>query len=142
MILQPPKTDNPELDSFLYDLAIDYNELVDTFNLIDGAVTNGKIANNSITTNKLALYVVPVSANYLVAATDYTILANAIGGDINIILPDPLEANNRIINIKKVDTSINKVYLIGNVDTSTSVYIIKPFVSLSVQSNGIVWAII
>jgi len=44
MILLPPKTGNPELDSYLYSINISYNELIDAIRLLDGSITSNKLA--------------------------------------------------------------------------------------------------
>lgn len=132
MILLPPSTGNKELDAYLYSLDISYNELLNGINLI----------NSSVNAEKLSFKSKEVNTDYTVDIFDYSIVANATAGDITITLPDATSFLGRVFNIKKNDSTLNKVYIGGTIDDTLNSYIIRPFTSLMLQSDGTSWIII
>jgi len=69
----------------------------------------------------------------------YLVLVDATNGDLVVTLPSPASASNKIVHIKKVDSTTNKV-------TFTSIEgvvdITKQWDSLQLMSNGTSWYIL
>lgn len=80
------------------------------------------------------------------AATDYTILADATTGAINVPLPIASTVPRRIYVIKKIDASVNLVTVSASggdfIDGSATFPMSVQWQSVTVQSNGTNWFII
>ena len=78
--------------------------------------------------------------------TNRTIFADASSGDITIDLPTASGIGGRIYNIKKIDTTSNKVVLNPSgsetIDGELTVDIIRAYESVTLQSDGANWYII
>jgi len=78
--------------------------------------------------------------NYtIVRNTDYTILCDATSGSFNVKLPNPT-GNTNIYNIKKIDTSVNNINVMGNasfyIDYNLTQSLSNAGTKISVQSDG------
>ncbi len=83
---------------------------------------------------------------YAVAATDYTILCNAVGGNMTINLP-AATGTGRILNIKKIDASAYTVTVDANgsetIDGALTYVISGQWVNITIQDGGTgVWYIL
>lgn len=93
----------------------------------------------------LNLNVTSVSSNYSALPADYTIVCNASAGPVTITLPT---ASNfgKILNIKKMDSSLNAVIIDGysaeTIDGKATQSIIMQYQSITIQSTGTEWVII
>ena len=76
---------------------------------------------------------------YAAAATDYTILCNAVGGAMVVSLP-AATGTGRILNIKKIDASAFAVTLTPNgaekIDGAASYIITTQWLNITIQDGG------
>jgi hypothetical protein len=83
---------------------------------------------------------------YAVSEADYTILADASGGNVEVNLPNAQNYGGRICNVKKIDASANVVSMIdltpNDIDGAVSKDISIQWVSVTIQSDGANWYII
>jgi hypothetical protein len=90
--------------------------------------------------------VVSVSTNYTFQATDRTVLGNSSSGDITITLPTAVGVTGEALyDVKHIGTG-NVVTIAPNgsetIDGQTSIELIFPQDSITVQSDGVNWRII
>lgn len=91
-----------------------------------------------------------VSANYTIGTVNgamVTILGDATGAGITITLPPADKAYGQVVNVKKIDASVNKVAIDGNgaetIDNSgTAIDITTQYQSRTVISDGAEWWVI
>jgi len=87
-----------------------------------------------------------VDSPYAVLEADYTILADASGGNVEVNLPNAQNYEGRICNVKKIDASANAVSMIdltpNDIDGALSKDISIQWVSVTIQSDGSNWYII
>lgn len=87
-----------------------------------------------------------ITGNFEVSNASRTLLVNASDGPKTITLPDPSVNLGRIVVIKKIDTSLNDVYVLPFstelVEGDTSVVIEIPMTSLVFQTDGTNWYIL
>ena len=57
--------------------------------------------------------VTAVVAPYIIAAGDYSILADTTAGTFSVVLPASASSGGRLIHVKKTDASANVVTIIG-----------------------------
>jgi hypothetical protein len=86
------------------------------------------------------------TADYTMAATDYTCLVTASAANITITLPATASNIGRVYNIKKMDATAYTVIIDGNaaetIDGDATQIISNPYDSLTIQSTGTAWVII
>jgi hypothetical protein len=101
----------------------------------DNAITLGPLPNKAIVTK---------SASYISTTSDYSILCNATGGAIVIMLPTAATSGQEL-RIKKIDASANTVTISADggatIDGETTVTISSQWSSYTVQYNGTNWFI-
>jgi hypothetical protein len=77
---------------------------------------------------------------------DYTIVCDATNGAITVDLPATASFTNRILHIKKVDSSANAVTIDGNasetIDGALTAVISVQYNSIPIQSDGSNWHIL
>ena len=98
----------------------------------------------AISQSKITQNVAVKSGNYTVTASDDIILANASSSTITITLPNAA-SSTRTFMIKKTDTSSNAVVVNtggGTIDGSSSASMSRPYVSITVASDGTNWFIV
>ncbi len=87
-----------------------------------------------------------VTSNTTVDLTNGTILVDSSSGNIVITLPASAEANKKVYNIKKIDSSNNTVTIDGEsgelIDGASTAVITIQYESITIQSNGIAWYIL
>lgn len=81
------------------------------------------------------------SANMTLDPDENRILANATGGNISITLP-PAATAEGIYTIKKQDSSVNTVTVVGSIDGATNFVLDAASESVSVLSNGTAYYIL
>ncbi len=85
------------------------------------------------------------SGNYTIVEGNAIILVDASGGEVIITMPD-VSLTNNYINIKKIDTTINRVLIVTpgaeTIDGDTEVDITAAYESLQIVSNGSNWFVI
>lgn len=128
--------------------AIEYrNNIDDTENIMqhwksnNGLTTYASITKNGLIANGLVLPSSTKTSDYTVLGSDYTIRVDSTSNNVNITLPSPTETG-RIYYVKRIDNSPNKCNIIGTVDGSTNIEIVKQYESLTLQANGSSWDII
>ncbi len=82
-----------------------------------------------------------VSGDYTFILTDSIILADAIGGDMEVTLPSP--TLNRAATVKKIDNTGNKVDILtpggATIDGAASIELSSVFESRTMISDGTDW---
>lgn len=78
---------------------------------------------------------------YTILDTDYTIFGDAVGGEINVILPLAASFPGRILVFKKIDSGVDRVVLNRNVadkieDVAANYNINAQFETVIIQSDG------
>lgn len=112
---------------------------------IDALITaiDGKQA---LTGGPLSLATRAITGNRTLDATDYTILADATGGNITVTLPAAASHSGRVYNVKKTDSNANTVTLDGNasetIDGATTYALSAQYEALTIQSDGSNWHIL
>lgn len=94
------------------------------------AISNGDISGAgtvSVTTQ---------SSAYSMSNSDRVVLVNAASGTVPITLPAASAVANKILYIKKIDTTQNAVTFVGTIDGNTSYQLSNPNDSASIISNG------
>lgn len=91
--------------------------------------------------------IIAANSPYTAKQFNYTIIADAVSGNITINLPGAGGANRgRIYNIKKVDATGNTVTIQGSgaqtIDGSNTLVINTQYVSRTIQSDGTQWWVI
>ncbi len=89
----------------------------------------------------ISLPVVSKSANYTVAADNYTVLCNSASGGFTVSLPAASGCAGRVYVIKKSSTDGNLIILHASgsgdtIDGATNQYLYAPYSYFSVQSDG------
>ncbi len=90
---------------------------------------------------RLKSQIITVNNNYVINDTDYTILANASNGDIQLTLPNPATHLGRFLIIRKTDESIHKLLFDSSIKISESSTFqdINMNVTIRIQSDGSNW---
>lgn len=115
----------------------------------DGSVNVGQ-ANTTAINNAGALYDGDIktvtTASYTVLSTDATILCDCTSNAITVNLPLAASSENRVLHVKKIDSSGNAVTLDGSgtetIDGATTKTISSQWSSRIVKCNGTAWFII
>lgn len=80
------------------------------------------------------------------SSDEYTILCDASSNAITVNLPSASSSNKRILNIKKIDSSANKITIDANsseqIDGALTAEIVAQYESLTIQCDGSNWWII
>lgn len=90
---------------------------------------------------RLRSQIITVSSDYVVSATDYTILANASVGNILLTLPDPAQNVGRFLIVRKTDETLNLLSFDSaiKISTTSSFQNINMNVTVRIQSDGTNW---
>ena len=87
-----------------------------------------------------------VTSNYSLLLNDFTILVNALSGNVTITFPDATDNSGKIYNIKKIDSSGNLVILLPSgtqkIDGYSSQQIANMNTCLTIITDGVGWFII
>jgi len=86
--------------------------------------------------------VAEVTTTYIASSRDEIILADATGGAFNVTLPAPTGRTGLIYRIKKIDSSVNAVTVVGTIDEDSNFDLIAEDESITVTSDGTEWWII
>jgi hypothetical protein len=112
-------------------------------------VTNGTFSTPTLTTpqiNGAKLAVATPTTNYAAAVTDDVLLCNATGGAITITLPAAASSANKVLWVKKTDSSGYAVVLDGNgaetIDGAATLSISTQYQSYTVACDGVAWYVI
>jgi hypothetical protein len=104
---------------------------------IDGTLDVGAVRKGLINTT---------TTPYNIAAKDYTILMDATAGNKTVNLPAASSHTNRILVIKKIDSSANTVTIDGNasetIEGATTKVLTTQYESVMIQCDGSNWFII
>lgn len=125
----------PDQVALIYSLSIqgsqwtnlDQTKIIDFYQIVEGH------------TNKIRT----VTTNYLADINEF-VLVNVSGGELTITIPLAASVVGKEINIKKIDTSSNKVYIDGGAETIDGdliIYLISQNESVTLVSNGTNWNI-
>jgi len=63
--------------------------------------------------NSASNLVTTVVGPYFITAADDSVLADATGGSISVLLPASASSNGRLLHVKKIDASANTVVVQG-----------------------------
>ena len=83
--------------------------------------------------------VISITANYSPTIYDKLILANATSGAVTVTLPDPAEAGNAVIEVKKTDSSANTVTIshpTATIDGAANKVLSYQYDALTIGCNG------
>jgi hypothetical protein len=83
-----------------------------------------------------------VSSSGLIISSDTVVLVNAAGGTLAVTMPNPVICDKKVLFIKKVDTTANKVTINGAIDGKTSVVLTFPWQCVMLHSTGTAWQLI
>jgi len=86
--------------------------------------------------------VAEVTTTYIASSRDEIILADATGGAFNVTLPSPTGRTGFIYRIKKIDSSVNAVTVVGTIDEDSNFDLEVQDESITVTSDGTEWWII
>jgi hypothetical protein len=89
---------------------------------------------------------VTITSNYTATIADFLIRCDATGGVITITLPDATTCGGLLLNIKKIDASVNRVIIDGDasqtIDGQLTQNLPLQYENLTVMSNGTNWDIL
>ena len=101
--------------------------------------TNIDINDNTVKGWKVVLK----TTNYTATVNDYFIKADATTGNMTITLPVVSGNSGLLLNIKKIDNSVNTVTVDGNgsetIDEATTQVLSTQYDSVSIYCDGIEW---
>jgi hypothetical protein len=103
-----------------------------------------QIANTEFVANAVKTRLSIKTSDYELSSQDYTVLCNASSASISLTLPSPSESTDKIIIIKKIDTSYNQITFNPRVyvtDSETAISLNYPK-TIKIQSNGTNWYVI
>ena len=103
-----------------------------------------QIANTQFVANAVKTPLAIKTSNYTITSTDYTVLCNASIATFSLTLPAAADSTDKIIIIKKIDSSYNRITFSPNVyltDSETALSINYPK-TIKIQSNGTNWYVI
>jgi hypothetical protein len=106
--------------------------------------SSSQIANTEFVANAVKNRLSIKTSDYTLNTQDYTVLCNATNATISLTLPSPSESTDKIIIIKKIDTSYNPINFSPSVyltDSETAISINYPK-TIKIQSNGTNWYVI
>jgi len=120
------------------------NIVVDDSNnmtLVNDITMTGDLDTNGIKTKTRSK-----STTYIATASDNSIFCNASGGAFTITLPAASGNGGLILNIKKIDSSVNAVTIDANasetIDGALTAVITTQYESVTIQCDGTEWWII
>lgn len=99
-------------------------------------VLDGALINVPTSAQADDLPIATITTSTTLNADYYTVLVDATSGDINVELPTPSSVNQRVFNVKRKDSSINMVTVVGTVDGVVNPTLPLQYDSISVQSDG------
>ena len=70
---------------------------------------------------------------------DSVVLYNATGGAISVTLPLPGQVKNLVLYLKKIDSSVNAVTIVGTIDGVANPTLATQYKSKTIVSDGISW---
>ena len=103
-----------------------------------------QIANTQFVANAVKTPLAIKTSNYTITSSDYTVLCNASIATFSLTLPAAADSTDKIIIIKKIDSSYNRITFSPNVyltDSETALSINYPK-TIKIQSNGTNWYVI
>ena len=106
--------------------------------------SSSQIANTAFVANAVKSRLSIKTSDYTLNSQDYTVLCNASSATISLTLPSPSESADKIIIIKKIDTSYHPINFSPSVyltDSETAISINYPK-TIKIQSNGTNWYVI
>jgi len=106
--------------------------------------SSSQIANTAFVANAVKSRLSIKTSDYILNSQDYTVLCNASSAAISLTLPSAAESTDKIIIIKKIDTSYNKINFSPSVyltDSETAISI-NYSKTIKIQSNGTNWYVI
>ena len=106
--------------------------------------SSSQIANTEFVANAVKNRLSIKTSDYTLNSQDYTVLCNATSATISLTLPSPSESADKIIIIKKIDTSYHPINFSPSVyltDSETAISINYPK-TIKIQSNGTNWYVI
>jgi hypothetical protein len=106
--------------------------------------SSSQIANTEFVANAVKNRLSIKTSDYTLNSQDYTVLCNASSATISLTLPSPSESTDKIIIIKKIDTSYNQITFSPSVyltESQTAISINYPK-TIKIQSNGTNWYVI
>lgn len=87
-----------------------------------------------------------IASNDNATTLDVVILCNAIGGAITVTLPSAVTNLNKLLIVKKIDSSANAVTVAGSggqtIDGQASLSVVNQYDAFNVWSDGSNWYII
>lgn len=117
-------------------------------NLLDGVLKTGSTTRieNDGTLKNVYHPIATKTANYTATTADRTILCDATSGSLTIALPAVATSTGLVLNIKKVDVSVNTVTVDGNasetIDGATTAVLTTQWGSITIHCNGTAWFIL
>ena len=106
--------------------------------------TTNKLRKSNSVTFRSSSKTILKNANYTVNTQDEIVIGDASLGDITITLPSAIVAANKVIQIKRIDMSVNNLTINsigGNIDGLTSKSLVS-FQSAQLVSDGANWWIL
>lgn len=122
---------------------------IPTAQIADLAVTDAKIASQTITPDKAAVSastVVFSGSPYTILPTDLMVFYNATGGPMITVLPTPVGIDGRVIRLKKIDSTTNGVTINTAAGSVIDSSVITPLLNTpgeewEVTSDGTNWQV-
>jgi hypothetical protein len=108
--------------------------------------SSSQIASTAFVANAVKNRLSIKTSDYTLNSQDYTVLCNATNATISLTLPSPSESEDKIIIIKKIDTSYNKIIFSPSVylttESETAISSVNYPKTIKIQSNGTNWYVI
>ncbi|HPD66143.1 MAG TPA: hypothetical protein P5050_11305 [Bacteroidia bacterium] len=108
--------------------------------------TSSNVSFANISGTGISLPVASKTSNYTITSSDYSIVADASSGSINITLPDASGISGRIYVIKRLNSGANAVTVLTTnsqtIDGLSSYSLSAQFATVMVQSDGSNWIIL
>jgi len=96
--------------------------------------------------NSASNLVTTVVGPYFITAADDSVLADATGGSISVLLPASASSNGRLLHVKKIDASANTVVVQGRpgelVEDAASLPLIRQGENLMLICDGSQWRVL
>ncbi len=116
---------------------------------LNGAASANVLKAGDTMTGALAMPIVTkafADTGYTLTISDYTVLANAVGGAITLNLPTAVGITGRIYVIKKIDATVNAITIDASssqtIDGDLTRLIYNQYEAVTIQSDGSNWQVI
>lgn len=83
-----------------------------------------------------------ITSDITLNAEYFNALVDCTGGDIDLTLPSGASYANKEFNIKRIDNSGNRLFVIGTIDGGTSTELASQYESITIQYDGSSWWIL